>query len=103
MIYEISTDKPISLSLCENNTVKSILQNIALLISTKKGTVPMYRNFGLPMNFIGRPFLAAETIAAQEISDAISTFEKRATLHNVKLEGDISEFGKIKITVEVDI
>ena len=31
----------------EQETVSSVLQNIAVILSTPKGTVPQYRDFGL--------------------------------------------------------
>lgn len=102
MLYRISTDNPVPLSVCENDEVRSILEDIALICSTKKGTVPGYREFGIPMNFIGRPMNAAETIAVQEITEAIAEFEVRAVLKSVDFEG-VTEFGKYKITVEVEI
>lgn len=85
----------------ESDTVQSVIQNIALLLNTKKGTVPMYRNFGLPMEFIDKPIDVAETIATIEISDALEEFEPRATLSDLAItkSGD----GKMAIIVEVVI
>ena len=101
MVYKISNLSPIEYSLCENDEVTSILQNIALLLQTKRGTTPMYRDFGLPMAFVSMPLPAAEAIAAQEISDALETYEPRARLRDVSVTG--GTIGKLRIEVEVEI
>lgn len=101
MLYKITNSSEIPYSLCENDRINSILQNIALILRTKRGTVPMYRDFGMPMAFIGMPLPAAEATAAQEIADALETFEPRAMLNDISLSG--SPDGAMTIEVEVEI
>lgn len=101
MTYKVTSTDDYTLNLSENNRIDSVLQNIAVLLNTRKGTVPMYREFGLPMNFIDNPIDVAETIAYAEITDALERFEPRAELVGlgfVKLES-----GNLGITVEVEI
>lgn len=99
--YTIRSDAPPDYSLCENDTAASVLQNIALLVATKQGTVPGYREFGLPMRFIGMPEKIASTVAAQEVVDAIEQFEPRATLNEVQAQ--FAEGGKMVLILEVAI
>jgi phage baseplate assembly protein W len=102
MVYTVSTDMPPQLTLGENDTLKSVLQNVYLILATRKKTVPMYRHFGLPMAFIDKPILAAETISAAEIREAIADFEPRAKLVDVSYEP--SEYGaKLSVKVEVGV
>ncbi len=101
MNYTVRSDAPPDYSLCENDTAASVLQNIALLVATKQGTVPGYREFGLPMRFIGMPEKIASTVAAQEVVDAIEQFEPRATLNGV--EAQFAEGGKMVLILEVAI
>lgn len=103
MKIKIRSDSPIPLSLCENDIEKSVLQNIALLLSTKKGTVPMYREFGIPMAYINKPFSVAEAIFTAEISEALEMFEPRATLIEVEIFQDKDNLGKFITSVEVEI
>ncbi len=100
MIYTVTSTDPPQLTLDENDTLKSILQNVYLLLTTRKNTVPMYREFGIPMAFIDKPLLAAETIAAAEIREALATFEPRAELVDVTYES--TNFGS-KLTVQVEV
>lgn len=101
MTYKINSAEKYSLDFNQSDTVKSILQNIAVLLNTKRGTVPMYREFGLPMDFVDKPINVAETIAFSEISDALEEFEPRANLENLYFEK--SSDGKMSVTVEVSI
>lgn len=70
MIFTVRSDEH-NYTFCENDTIRSILQNISLIIGTKKGTIPMYRDFGLPMAFVDRPSQVATTILAAEATEAI--------------------------------
>ena len=97
----IDSEKSYSQELLENDTAKSVIQNIALLLNTKKGTVPMYRDYGLPMEFIDKPIDAAETIAFAEITEAMEKFEPRAKLENMEFYG--SKDGKLAIKLEVTL
>lgn len=101
MTYKVNSDDSYSLDLKQGDTVKSILQNIAVLLNTSRGTVPMYREFGLPMEFVDKPINVAETIACSEISDALEMFEPRAELKNLYFEKGTD--GRMSITVEVSI
>ncbi len=101
MKYTIRSDNPPSFSLCENNPAKSILQNVLLIVSTRKGTVPMYRDFGIAQNFVDRPQAVAETLAVAEIREAIAEFEPRANLTDIRFEHDMT--GKTAIILEVDV
>ena len=101
MSYKVSAADGYSLSLQQDGELLSVLQNIALLLNTRRGTIPMHREFGLPMEFVDKPIDAAETIAFVEISDALEEFEPRARLDDVYFEK--SADGKINLTVEVSI
>lgn len=101
MAYKVNSADKYSLSLQQDSKVFSVLQNIALLLNTKRGTVPMYRDFGLPMEFVDKPIDVAENMAYVEISDALEEFEPRAKLEDVYF--DKTANGKMTITVEVSV
>lgn len=101
MTYKVNSADDYTLELRQNKKVYSILQNIALLLNTKRGTAPMYRDFGIPMAFVDKPINVAETMAWSEISEALEEFEPRAILENLYFEKDTS--GQMSITVEVSI
>lgn len=101
MDVTIDSSKVYSEKFLESDTVKSVVQNIALLLNTKKGTVPMYREFGLPMEFVDKPIDIAETIATLEISEALEEFEPRAKLKDLTITK--TKEGTMAVIVEVRI
>ena len=101
MSYYVSSDEPPELSLNERDTVRSVLQNIYLILKTPLESVPMYREFGLDMSFIDRPLPAIRPLMLAAIRDAVDKFEPRANILNVEVEA--AELLKITWTVEVEI
>ncbi len=82
----INGGEPQSYNFIENDTLRSVAQNIALIVSTKKGTVPFYREFGLPMAFIDRPIKAAKALMIAEVTEGVELFEPRAEIVSMKAE-----------------
>ena len=103
MSITIRSDEPVKLSLMENDIERSVAQNIALLISTKQGTCVGYREYGLPMRYLNKPFPVAETLIVSEISAAIEEFEPRASVLNIEVLEETDELGKPIVAVEVEI
>lgn len=85
MVYSITTESPQQIILGETDEVNSILQNVYLILATKKNTVPLYRDFGLEMKFIDRPSAVALTMAVAEIKEALQEFEPRVKVIDVDL------------------
>jgi len=103
MNYIISTKDLGSITLNETDTVKSVLQNIRIILSTRQFSVPLYREFGLPMQFLDKPMAVARSLLIAEIKDAISEYEPRANVLNITLDIDENAPGKLHATVEVEI
>lgn len=101
MKYTVRGSDLSKLSLGEKDKIKSILQNIAVILRTRAGTCPMYRNFGLPQKYIGLPSTAARPIMYAEIREAIEEFEPRVDVMDISFEQAPS--GVLIPTVEVRI
>ena len=86
MSYLVRPSDAQAITLAESDTVASVLQNVALIIGTKQGTVPLYREFGLPMKFLDRPMEVAKTVMAAEIDTYVPQFEPRAKIKNISSE-----------------
>ncbi len=98
-VYKVSAAEGYSLTLGQKSELESVLQNVALLLNTKQGTVPLHREYGLPMAFVDKPINVAETIAFSEISEALEEFEPRAVLNDLWFEKN--EKGEMSVVVEV--
>jgi len=103
MIYKVTPQELSHVRLNEKNTVAAVLQNISIILLTRQQTVPLYRDFGIPMRFLDRPVSVAKPILIAEIHEAIRKFEPRATLLNVSFETDEHDPGKLIPVVEVEI
>lgn len=103
MLHIVRSDTPLDISLIENDLIKSVTQNLLLLISTRKGTIPMYREFGLPMTFIDKPTDVEEALIVSEITEAVEEFEPRCELKNIEFEPNASMPWKLTVILGVEI
>lgn len=92
-----------AVTLNETDTVKSVLQNIAIILRTRRGSCPLYREFGLPMDFLDRPQPVAKAMAIAAIKEAVETFEPRVTVEDISFEEDANIPGILIPIVEVSI
>ena len=91
-------------SLVEFNTVKSVLQNIRLILTTPRGSDVHRPEFGSDIwQFLDKPLnvLTAGRIKA-EITDAIETWEPRVRVKEVAIERNYPE-GKAKIRLILEL
>lgn len=79
------------------NLEEEISQNIAFLLSTPKGSVPMMRDLGIDLSLLDDPTPQAKAKLKVEIIRQIEKYEPRAKIEAVKIEQD-SE-GKLKPVV----
>ena len=99
MSYIVTTENKIILN--EDDRVASILQNVSIIVSTPKGTVPLDREFGISNTFLDKPLPVARVLAISEIREAIERYEPRARVLNISFEH--SESGRLIPKVEVEI
>ena len=102
MYYRVTNKDAVTYTFGETDPVKSALQNISLILNTQAGTCPMYRDFGMPNEWVDRQVPIAEVVAAREVAEAIETLEPRVKLLNVNVAGDL-QTGKMYIDVEVEL
>ena len=98
MIYTVTPDTPAVLGV---GGVDAILQNIALLLRTRKGDCPGFRKFGLPKEYLGLPIQAAIGVFRNELRDALQDFD--ITVQIISIRGEIAPNGDFCPVVEVEI
>ena len=103
MSYMVTATDLTAIRFNEQDLVNSVLQNIAVILSTQKGSIPLYRDFGLNMEFLDKPMPVAKVMMIAEVREAIERWEPRATVVGVSFAEDISEPGLLIPTVEVEI
>ncbi len=84
------TVKPISglLKLNETDPVAAVLQEVAVLLGTWQGEVPLFREFGLPQRFLDKPLNVARPLLLLEVKEALERFVPQAELLAVDLVVD---------------
>lgn len=85
--------------------VMEILQNVRTIITTRKGSVPLDRDFGLPWDAVDQPLPVAQMLMRSEVIDAIEEYEPRATVVSVDFDEDTASAmdGILKPRVVVQI
>lgn len=103
MSYMVSATDLKAIRLNEEDTVNSVLQNVAVILSTPMGSVPLYRDFGLDWSFLDKPTPVAKVLMVAPVREAIERWEPRATVLNVFFSEDPAQPGLLIPTVEVEI
>ena len=103
MRYTVSTEDTDELRPGETDETASILQGLRVLLATRRGGVPFYREFGLTMEFLDKPLPIAQALIAAELAEAIDRFVPRAKLIGITVRADPEIPGKLVPEVEVEI
>ncbi len=103
MSYTVSATDLKSIQFNEKNELNAVLQNIAVIISTPIGTIPLYRDFGLDWSFLDKPTPVANVLMVAPVREAVQRWEPRATVLDVSFSEDPAQPGVLIPTVEVDI
>lgn len=103
MSYTVNATDLKNIRLNETDTLASVLQNIAIILSTPKGSVPLYREFGLSTTVLDKPTPVAKMMLKAEIREAIERWEPRAQFVGVTFEERITQPGTLWPTVEVEV
>ena len=103
MRYTVTATDLTAIHLNEPDAVNSVLQNIAIILSTRKGSVPLFREFGINMDFLDKPMPVAKVMMISEVREAIERWNPRATVLEVSFQEEITSPGTLIPTVEVEI
>jgi phage baseplate assembly protein W len=83
------------------NGIPEIMQNIRTILTTRRGTVPLDRGFGISFEFLDSPINATRAKAEQEIFLQLKKYEPRAVLKQIIWEPDALS-GQISPSVKVE-
>lgn len=88
-----------------SDEVREILQNVRTILSTRKGSVPLDRDFGLTWAHVDKPLPVATMLMRSEVIDVIEECEPRATVVSVDFDEDTASAmdGILKPRVVVQI
>ena len=70
------------------DVVQQVMQNVKIIMTTRKGTQPLDRDFGISFDFVDSPIPTAMAMVEQEIFMAIKKYEPRAILKEITWSND---------------
>ncbi len=88
------------------DVVSEILQNVRTIISTRIGTVPLDRDFGLSWDAVDEPLPVAQARTRLAVIQAIRKYEPRAQIVSVDLKSNKEELmeglaiNSVTVTIE---
>lgn len=103
MSLVISAADSTGIALNETDTIASIKQNIAMILSTPKGEVPLYREFGLDQSFLDKPIPVARVLLVAAAKESVEKYEPRVEVIRVDSDIDPAIPGRLIPRVEVNI
>lgn len=103
MSYTINATNLKNIRWEEDDLVSDVLQNIAVILATPKGSVPLDREFGLTTVFLDKPTPVAKMIMRAEVREAIERWEPRAQFVSMTFGERVTQPGTLWPTVEVEI
>lgn len=82
--------------------LEEIAQNVAMIISTLKGSCPLDRTFGIDPAKVDDPINVAQAKLSAEIAAAVREQEPRARIKKIFYGGETVD-GELKITARVEV
>jgi phage baseplate assembly protein W len=82
--------------------VQEVMQNVKLIIMTRKGTQPLDRDFGISFDFLDSPTPKVQAMVEQEIFMALRKYEPRAVLKQITWNSDTIS-GSVKPNVSIQV
>ena len=101
MTYEINGEETPPINFAPATVAEEVLQNVRMIISTVKYSVPMDRAFGIDGAVVDRPINIAKAHLTNEIFRAVRRYEQRAVIEAIDFDGDKS--GKLTPMIKIRI
>lgn len=102
MRYRVGADAPV-VRLGVTDRTEAILQGVTLVLGTRKGSVPLYRDFGLSWDLVDRPIQIVKAQLFAQIRAALKLYVPEAELVKVEIGTDPDDPGRMIPIVEVEI
>ena len=101
-LYEVAGEELRGVDFSPSSELKEVLQNVRTILTTRKGSVPLDRDFGIDTSVIDQPINRAGAMLMTNIIEAVEAYEPRASVIDVTFSGN-GEEGEIIPVVKVAI
>lgn len=92
-----------SINFAPQNTIEEVMQNVRTIVTTVKGSVPLYRDFGVNGDFVDKPVNLARNMIVKEVKEALEKYEPRAKFRGINWQGipiDGVLYPTVKVVIE---
>jgi len=101
--FVVSTQEG-EISFGNQSVVQEVIQNVRMIITTPKGTVPLDREFGIDNGSIDRPLAIAQARMSSDIVAQVKRYEPRARVTKIVYSDSSAAIdGKLKPIVRIEI
>lgn len=85
--------------------VAEILQNVRTILTTRIGTVPLHRDFGVSWDHLDKPYPVAKSMMMVLVIEVVEAFEPRAKVVSVEFDETLDDVmeGLLKPRVIVEV
>lgn len=87
--YVVNLSTPVNFA--PETEAEEILQNVRTILSTRIGSVPLHRDFGISWEHLDKPYPVAKQLMMVEVIEAIERFEPRAKVESVEFDETIED------------
>lgn len=74
------------ISLAPSSVALEVIQNVRMIVTTVRGSVPLYRDFGIDPTIIDAPTQIAEAKLSTDIIRQVRKYEPRAQITNLTFQ-----------------
>lgn len=100
MIFDVKVNLR-EVNIMPASELEEIIQNVQMIVSTMRGTVPLDRAFGIDTRWLDEPTNVVQARAVGEITSAVNKQEPRARVQKVFFTGELD--GSTNITVRIEV
>lgn len=101
MAYVVTSVDPMDLSLIDDDAVVIALQSVHAVINTRKGSVPMNRDYGLSQEFLDQPLNVAMPMIVADVKESVEDNVPGVEVSDVIVE--YTDDGRLSVSVEVEV
>lgn len=103
MSYLVEAADAETLDLRPATTAEEVLRNVAIILATARGSVPLYRDFGVSQDYLDKPLPTAEAMLISSVKEAVEDYEPRASILDIRFNGNAAEPAKLMPVVEIEV
>ncbi len=84
----VVTGEPGEITIHPQSILEEVIQNVRMIVTTIRGTLPLDRDFGISNHLVDTPIERAKALISREIIEQVEKYEPRARITRVQFIED---------------